>query len=146
LDVEGERLAWHDDGLMKKLSIFILCAAILALAGVAVAKVDKKLLVGKWTGEMHVSFSGAERSEKVAMEFKRDGTLLITSGDNDKVDKGTYEIKGSEIALKDAKSDMVIMLTDVTLTKSKLSGNLEPGDDSGMPAGAVMKLVLSRVR
>ena len=131
---------------MKKLSITILCAVILGLAGVAVAKVDKKLLVGKWKGEMHLTFSGVDHKEKVAMEFKRDGTLLITSGDNDKVDTGTYEIRGNDIALKDSKSKDEILLTDVTLTRGKLSGTLKPGDAKGMPADAVFKLALDRVR
>ncbi len=131
---------------MKKLSITILCAAILGLAGAAVAKVDKKLLLGKWKGEMQMSMSGTDHKEKVAMEFKRDGTLYITSGDHDKVEKGTYQLRGNDIALIDSKTKDEIILTDITLSKSRLSGTLKPGDGAGIPDGVVITMVLERAR
>jgi uncharacterized protein (TIGR03066 family) len=90
------------------------------------AKVDGKLLVGKWTSDEE------KKKDKMFIEFTKDGKLAITldigGGKEFKID-GTYKLDGNKLAVKmsfmgEEKSEV---MTVNSLTKTKLVTTDEKG-------------------
>ncbi|MFC1654916.1 hypothetical protein ACFL2F_03830, partial [Myxococcota bacterium] len=91
-----------------KKSFFLGLTAALAMLTTAVQAgpgIDAKKLIGKWEGELTLSFTleGETMSDKskITMEFRKDGKLITTEEEGKDKSEDTYEIKNNQIYIID---------------------------------------------
>lgn len=104
-------------------------AAVLvaALGGVAdgrqdTAKIDAKLLVGKWRPQ--------DKAKDFTVEFTKDGKVTVAFAGKDDKGEGTYKLDGDKLTLKLMFGDKEESMTRTihSLTKTELVSSKEGGD------------------
>ncbi len=87
------------------------------------AKIDAKLLVGKWQPKIE------GKTEAFVVEFTKDGKAMVTFAGKDDKGEGTYKLDGDKLTLKLKFGDKEEAMTRTVhaLTKTELVSSREGG-------------------
>ncbi len=121
--------------------ILLPLAAVALLSGSAFAKIDSKLLLGKWKGQIEAKMGDNVHKIDIELTFEKAGTFKVNA--EGKEESGRYKIDGNVIVLIDPDKQEEVKLTGIKLSKSKLSGKFEPPADK-LPAGFELRLSLTK--